>query len=124
MFSIHPSRHILLLAASLMLVSCGQKAQIPPLKDGQALRQDCIKLMQQFPDGQILSSDWPASVKALKPIAVTRERDCVRILLKQERGKFAGVYAVFENAQLSPSTQGVWVRKTEFKGVYQYRTWY
>ena len=48
----------------------------------------------------------------------------MRILLKQERGKFAGGYEVFENTQLSPPTQGVWVQKTQFKGIYQYRTWY
>ena len=118
------TRYLLLLAASLTLVSCGKRPQLPPLKDGQSLRQDCIGLMQQFSEGPIPKGDWPASVKSLKPIAVTRERDHVRILLKQERGKFAGGYEVFENTQLSPPTQGVWVQKTQFKGIYQYRTWY
>lgn len=118
------TRYVVVLAASLLLVSCGKKASLPPIKDGQSLRRECVALIQQFPEGTIPSNGWPKAVRALKPIRVTRERDHIRILLRQERGKFAGGYEVFENPELSPPTQGVWVQKTEFRGVYQYRTWY
>jgi hypothetical protein len=63
--------------------------------------------MLQFPEGPIPDRNWPSSVKSLNRLPLTRERDHVRILLKQERGSFAGGYEVFENVQLSPPTQGV-----------------
>lgn len=98
--------------------------ELAELKDGQKLQLDCARLMEQFPSGKIPTNLWPRSIRELEPISVTREPNNIRILLKQERGKFTVGYDVFANLQLSPSTQGVWVQKTKTKGVYIFKWQY
>ncbi|MDB6121402.1 MAG: hypothetical protein JWQ71_395 [Pedosphaera sp.] len=109
-----------LFVASLMLVSCRHDT-FPSIKDGDALRNDCIRLLEQFPQSEIPKAGWPRSVQALKPIRVTGRSNHIEILLHQEPGKFTGGYDVFADPQLSPSNQGVWVQKTAVKGVYIFK---
>lgn|GEM_PF-6133172 len=109
--------------SSLLLASCSREV-ITPLQDGAKLRQDCGRLLEQFPLGEIPKNQWPRSVLNLKPMRVAREQNDIQILIHQEPGKFSGGYYVYLDAQLSPSTQGVWIEKTEFKGIYVFKTQY
>jgi hypothetical protein len=104
---------------SLLLVACNRTAEIPPLKNGEGLRADCSILMSSFPEGEIPQNVWPRSVKELEPISVVREKNAVRIFVKTDG--FRGGYWVSPDLQLAPSTKGVWIRKTELKGIYQFR---
>ncbi|MBA4148234.1 MAG: hypothetical protein H0X66_08960 [Verrucomicrobia bacterium] len=112
----------LLIGCVGILLGCEPKGdELADLKDGQKLHQDCVRLMEQFPSGEISKQIWPRSIRELKPIRVTREPNNIRILIKQERGKFTVGYDVFANLQLSPPTQGVWVQKTKTRGVYIFK---
>jgi hypothetical protein len=102
------------------LTGCN-RADLPPLKNGEGLRADCAILMNSFPEGEIPQSVWPRSVKELKATRVEREKMNIRIYVVEKRGNFRGGYCVFLDPQLAPSTQGVWIQKTEFKGIYQFR---
>jgi hypothetical protein len=108
---------------SVLFVACN-RAAFPPLKNGDALRLDCVLLLEKFPEGEIPNYSWPASIKDLKPVGVVREKDNIKIWLYQERGKFAGGYHVFGDPQFSPSTKGVWIEKTKYKGIYVFKTAY
>lgn len=114
---------LVVLVASLFLVAC-HRAEFPAIKDGAMLRIECGNLMNQFSGGEIPPTNWPRSVKDLKPIRVVREPDAIRIFTHARRGKFTGGYCVFLDSQLTPSTQGVWIQKTEFKGVYIFKRGY
>jgi len=103
---------------SLLLVACNH-SELPKLEKGEALRADCAILMGKFSEGEIPQDAWPRSVKDLKPTRVVREQNAVRIFV-QEKNFHTGYY-VSPNLQAAPSTQGVWIRKTEFKGIYQFR---
>ena len=108
-----------LFVAGLLLSACNRKAEFSPLKNGEGLRVDCSILMNSFPEGEISKGVWPRSVKDLKPTRVVREKNAVRIFV--EAKQFRGGYWVSPDPQSAPSTQGVWIQKTEFKGIYQFR---
>jgi hypothetical protein len=113
----------LLIGASLLLASCSREV-FPPIKEGEALRKDCIHLLEQFPQGDIPKLHWPKSIEAMKPLRVTGEQDHVHILLRREPGKFTVGYDVFADTQSIPSTKGVWIQKTRFKGIYEFKLAY
>jgi len=107
------------------MLACGcHKEVVPQLTDGAKLRADAVRLLEGLPLGEVPKSQWPASVKALKPLAVTREADNIKILLAHEPGKFSVGYHVYREAQRTPSMQGVWIEKTGFEGIYLYKTQY
>jgi len=105
---------------SLFLVGCN-RSELPKLEKGEALRVDCAILLDQYPEGEIPKEAWPRSIKDLKPIRVAREKNGLRIFTFEKNGRYTGGYCVFPDPQFVPSTQGVWIRKTEFKGIYQFR---
>ena len=107
-----------------LLLGCNRQQDLADLSDGEKLRQDCVRLMEQFPAGEISSEIWPRSIRDLEPIRVTRQPNNIRIVVQQERGKFTLGYDVFANPQLSPSTKGVWVQRTRVKGVYIFKLQY
>ncbi|MGZ5543576.1 MAG: hypothetical protein ACXWIU_02780 [Limisphaerales bacterium] len=94
------------------------------LKDPAKLRADAVKLLEILPPGNVPKSQWPASFKALNPLSVTREPDNIKILLAHERGRFSVGYHIYADNERRPSTQGVWVEKTGFEGVYIFKTQY
>jgi hypothetical protein len=112
-----------LLVCAVALASC-RREELPSIADGSKLQQDCARLMGQFRPGEIPNNALPRSIRDLKPIRVTREQDNIRILVQQERGKFTVGYDIFADVQKSPSTQGVWVQKTKFRGVYIFKLAY
>jgi hypothetical protein len=114
---------LFLLFCSVCLTAC-QRKEVASIEDGKKLQEDCARLMTQYQAGEIPMKILPRSIKDLKPIRVTREENNIRILLEHERGKFTVGYDVFANLQLSPSTKGVWVQKTKFKGVYIFKMAY
>ncbi len=115
------SLRLVLAVSTLLLTACNRANDIPPVKNGGGLRADCSILMNSFPEGEIAKNVWPRSVKELEPTRVVREKNAVRIFVETEG--FRGGYWVSADLQAAPSTQGVWIRKTEFKGIYQFRTY-
>ena len=115
------TRCVLFLVA-LMVIGCNRSTDFPPLKNGETLRADCARLIAAYPEGEISSNGWPRSVKALKPIRVLRETNAVRIFVEAPKG-FRGGYWVSPNTQSAPSVRNTWIQKTEFKGIYQFRTY-
>jgi hypothetical protein len=111
------------LLCGLVMSAC-HKQTVEPLKNPAQLRADAMKMLKDLPVGDVPKAHWPESIKALKPLSVTREADDVKILVAQERGKFSVGYQVFRDGQRRPSTQGVWIEKTGFEGVYIYKTQY
>jgi hypothetical protein len=114
---------LLALACALVFCACHKDA-IQPLQDGAKLRADAARMLDDLPLGDVSKYQWPASIKALKPLAVTREPDNIRILLAHQQGKFSMGYHVFRDAAHPPSTRGVWIEKTESEGIYIYKTQY
>ena len=110
------------LVLSLLLAACGRKASTPPVS-GEQLRLDCIRLLQ-LPEGEIPKDTWPKSVAELKPLKVERQSDRIAILQRHEDRKFSQGYYVFADPQSSPSTRGVWIQRTEWKGVFIFKTQY
>lgn len=108
---------------ALVVVAC-HKQTVEPLQNPAQLRADAMKMMKDLPVGDVPPAQWPESIKALKPLSVTREADDIKILVAHERGKFSVGYEVFRDGQRRPSTQGVWIEKTGFEGVYLYKTQY
>jgi hypothetical protein len=106
-----------------LLVSACHKDMVPPLKDAARLRAEALKLME-LPQGDVPKTQWPGSVKDLKPLSVTRESDNIKILLAHERGKFSVGYHIYPDDQHRPSTRGVWIEKTGVEGIYIYKTQY
>src|SRR4051812_21765462 len=105
----------------VLLLGCSRSV-LPQLKNGEGLRADCAILMSKYAEGQPVPKEaWPRSVKDLKATRVDREKTGVRIYVAEKRGDFKGGYCVFLDPQFAPSTQGVWIRKTEYKGIYQFR---
>jgi hypothetical protein len=114
-----PQHFFVLIVSCLLLAACNGKEEFQPLKSGEGLRADCSILINSFPEGEIPQNVWPKSVKELAPVRVVREKNAVRIFV--EREKFRGGYWVSPDPQLAPSTQNVWIQKTEHKGIYQFR---
>lgn len=112
-----------LMLCALVFSAC-HKETIPPLNNPAQLRADAIKLLKDLPAGDVPKTQWPASIKALNPLSVTRETDNIKILVTHERGKFSVGYHVYADGQKRPSTQGVWIEKTGFEGVYMFKTQY
>jgi hypothetical protein len=93
-------RNFSLLLFSLLLLGCNRNP-LPQIKDGQKLLQDCTRLHEQFPQGDISKTDWPRSIVVLKPLRVTRGQNDIQIWIHR-----SGVcYDVFPNPQFSPSNQ-------------------
>jgi hypothetical protein len=111
---------IVVIGFAVLLFSCKQK-EMPGIKDGNKLQQDCVRLMGLIEAGEVPAKLWTRSIKDLEPIRVTRETNNIRILVRQERGKYTVGYDIFSDPQFAPSTQGVWVQKTKFKGVYVFK---
>lgn len=114
-------RQLLLFGFVILLIGCKPSRELSELENGGKLQQDCARLLTQFQPGDIPKNLWPLSIKQLKPIRVTREDSKIRILVQQEQGKFTVGYDVFSDTRLAPSTQGVWVQKTKFKGVWIFK---
>jgi hypothetical protein len=113
----------LLFVGGWLLTACSREA-FQKVENGDQLRKDCVGLLEKYTGGEIPKGAWPKSIQALKPIQVTREGGNIRILMYQKPGKFTGGYCVYADANLTPSTKGVWVQKTGFKGVYRFETAY
>jgi hypothetical protein len=108
-----------LILFSLLLVSCAESG-LPEVTDPETLRTDCALLYKQFPiekegtnlflqvDGRIIpTNNWPASVRALSPYRVMRDKYAVSIWVLRdvtEPGKkwMAVGYYVRENHNLQP----------------------
>jgi hypothetical protein len=117
--------YAVMILASLLLVSCGKKADpMPTLQDGAKLQKDCVQLFNAYQSGEIPKNRLPHSVSDLKPLRVTREPNCIEVVIFEERGKGSWGYDVFPDMQSTPSTKGVWVQKTETKGVYIFKRWF
>lgn len=114
---------IVVLLCACLFSAC-HKEVVAPLKDPAKLRADAARLLQELPPGDIPKTTWPPSIKALNPLQVTREPDNIKILLAHENGKFSVGYHVYADNEHRPSTQGVWVEKTGFEGIYIYKTQY
>ena len=113
----------MVLLCALFLSAC-HKETVAPLQNPAQLRADAMQMLKDLPVGDVPKSQWPASIKALKPMAVTREVDDIKILVAHERGKFSVGYQVYRDGKRRPSSQGVWIEKTGFDGVYRYKTQY
>jgi hypothetical protein len=113
---------VILLCA--LFVSACHKETVAPLNNPALLRADAMKMLKDLSPGDVPKAQWPESIKALNPLSVTRERDHIKILVAHEGGKFSVGYQVFADGQRRPSTQGVWIEKTGFEGVYMYKTQY
>jgi hypothetical protein len=81
-----------LLLLALGFVSCS--SSLPPIGEPAKLVTDCTALAVANPQGDISSSQWPASVAALHPISVQHEGDSIFILTFQKTGQGARGYAV------------------------------
>lgn len=114
---------VFLLLCALLFSGC-HKDSVAPLKDPAKLRSDAARMLQELPPGNVLKSQWPPSIKALNPMSVTRESDNIKILLAHENGRFSLGYHIYPDNDHRPSTQGVWVEKTGFEGIYIYKTQY
>jgi hypothetical protein len=108
----------------LLAAGCRKSQDLPEVADGFRLQQDCAALLAQLPPGDVPPHAWPKSVAALKPSRVERQPNNIRILLRHNGGKYSVGYDVFANTHLSPSTQGVWVQKTKWKGVWIFKLQY
>jgi hypothetical protein len=108
------------LLMAVLFVAC-KRTEFPPLKNGEGLRADCAILMSKYPEGEIPSGAWPRSIRDLKATRVEREKSFVRIYVPDKRGDFKGGFFVFLDPQAIPPTQSIWIQKTEFKGIYQFR---
>jgi hypothetical protein len=117
-------RLILLLVVGGWLLTACSRETFRKIENGEQLRRDCVELLDKYAGGEIPKGAWPKSVQVLKPMHVTREAENIRILMYQKQGKFAGGYCVFRDVSQAPSTKGVWVQKTAFKGVYRFETAY
>ncbi len=81
-------------------------------------------MLEQLPKGPVAKDLWPRSVKALKPIRVELMADRITILLQHEDRRFSMGYDVYADPKTTPSTHGVWIQKTPWKGVFIYKTQY
>ncbi len=108
---------------SLFLAACGRNSAALPPANPEQLRLDCIHLLSQ-PEGEIASDKWARSITALKPLEVSRDADHIVITQQHEDGRFSRGYYVYADPQTIPPGKGVWIQKTEWKGIYIYKTQY
>jgi len=116
---IFPRRFFAGVASALLLAGC-HRSGYPGIKDDGALRRDCVRLLEESPPGEIAPEKWPKTVAALHPLQVQHEGDSIRIWTHKERGKYANGYYVFRDGQSSPPSQGVWIKRTPFVGIYRF----
>jgi hypothetical protein len=110
------------LFAILMLASCG-RSPITKVENGNALRADCVRLLNDMPLGDIEPKQWPRSIQDLKPVRVVREENDIKIWTAQHTPQGSTGYYVFPNVQLSPPTKGIWIEKTEFQGIFIFKSY-
>jgi hypothetical protein len=115
---------MILVGCVAMFTACKPNKELPELTNGLQLQQDCVRLLQDFQRGPVVETHWPRSIRELKPMSVSREENKIRILLRREQGKYTVGYDVFADINMAPSTQGVWVQKTKFKGVWIFKLQY
>jgi len=108
-----------LVVISWLTIGCNRSG-MAKLENGDALRADCSILMGKYPEGEIPKAAWPRSIKALKATRVVREKMDVQIYLSEKPGNLTGYY-VFLDQQTGPSTRGIWIQKTSFIGIYQFK---
>jgi hypothetical protein len=111
------------LACLWLLAGCHRNA-FPAIKNEKTLQQDCMTLLEKFPEGEIAKDQWPRTVAALKPLKVEREGESIRIWTHQETGQYANGYYVFKDWGMSPPSKGVWIKKTQFPGIYRFETYW
>jgi hypothetical protein len=139
---------ILILPFCLLLVSCRRPA-LPPIKDAEALRNDCANLYKQFPAEEIQTNTspekykftkvpkekWPPSVAALNPDEVYKNVAGIFINPKSDRartenGNFIVGYFVLVNPNKMPLPSdygalrlkpnlGLIFKPTDFDNVYE-----
>ena len=107
------------MVCGLLLAGCKPSAY-PKIKSDETLRQECLHLLEATPVGDIAREKWPKSIAALRPVLVEREENDIRIWTHQERGNYASGYYVFPNSPAAPPSQGVRIKRTQFKGVYRF----
>ena len=105
----------LIICCSLALVSCAHH-ELPPVKNAEALRNDCAILFQQFPVSElstnvpdydyqhslgfreILKTNWPPSISALHPYLVCSYQGGIQMWIAafpmKEQGKYWNGYYV------------------------------
>jgi hypothetical protein len=117
---ISPVRIFAVLVLSSWLATGCNRGGVSKLENGDALRADCSILMSKYPGGDIPKGAWPRSIKELKATRVVREKADVKIYVSEKPGNFMGYY-VFLETQSGPPTRGIWIEKTPFKGIYQFK---
>jgi hypothetical protein len=101
-----------------LLAGCKREA-LPAIRDGAALRQDCLALCQQLPSGYVPRQKWPASISELNPAKVVYDSNVIEITLRQDTTKVSG-YVVLVEDDTRPSIQYSSIEPTGIKGVYQF----
>src|SRR6476620_2772761 len=100
------------LLCAFLLSACHKQEVDTKLKDPSTLRADAMRMLDNLPLGDVPTAAWPNSIKALKPLSVTRETDNIKILLAHEDRRFSVGYHVFRTKSSMPSMRGVWIEKT------------
>lgn len=130
---------ILLALVAFSVAGCG-RAKMPPIKDVEVLRKDCLTLYQEFSRLEIPTNDphfnyqtslgireipqgqWSGSIKDLNPYMVCIYGDGVQIWVVTAKQKNGEAYHVSSRPELLPPAFTVSnhfvFEGTDFKGVY------
>lgn len=123
----------ILLVIGVLLSGCSENS-LPKIEDVDALRKECailspVHVQSGHGDQSIPKEQWPASVKALHPMMVSRGEFGVSILIKSSEKDQLSIlgYYVFDDSQITPPTNSPATRpndqfyfgKPVAKGVYE-----
>ena len=102
----------------LILVGCKREV-LPAIRDGAALRRDCVALGQQLPSEYIPRQKWSASISELQPAKVVYDSNVIEITVRQDSTKVSG-YVVLVKEETWPAIHYSSIEPTGTEGVYKF----
>jgi hypothetical protein len=101
----------------LFLIACSS-GRLPAVADADQLVKDCDALSKNNVGTDIPPDQWPASIKALKPVAVENDPNGIRIATYAETG--IGSYGYLVSHTKPDNTEHLVFSQTEYANIYRF----
>ncbi len=107
-----------LLLFPLLLLGCSSSSDLPAISDSGRLSSDCQELLGTSATDTIDASQWPDSIKSLKPLPVIRNGNTIYITTFAQTGVGARGYAVGREKPQPPDHYVI--SSTSYPNIYRF----
>lgn len=101
-------------------MACSPKQGGDVVVDSKAIREAAGSSIANRKDGNVVTEDWPAAIRALRPLRVYSDRVNVVIALSRERGVEQGLYVSVPISSYLPCDGDGWRFEPVGEDVWRY----